>query len=129
MIMVIYKTMAHVCQGGMHCTAISKIFGGMVGFLAFVCPNLASLALIYGREDIKSTGNPRATLRGAFREFRNDQKLNDGQKTVDIEIGPAEQGDRAREMYPITDLTQLRFQEGRLVERKLEVNEPYNNKK
>ena len=129
MIMVIYKTMAHVCHGGVHCMAISKIFGGMVGLLAFVCPNLASLALIYGREDIKSTGNPRATLRGAFREFRNDQKLNDDQKIVDIEIGPAEQGDGAREMYPITDLTQLRFQEGRLVERKLEVNEPYNNKK
>ena len=113
MVVIIFQALSYICKGGIHCTAISKIFGGLAGCFAFICPDLAALAVFFGREDMKKSGKAKATVRGAFREFRNQrgQCLEGTQNEEDVELGGM--GGRGEEqvMYP---LQELRVQQSRI---------------
>ena len=74
MLGMIYKALLHICSGSIHCTVISKLYGWLCGLLVCLCPSIANLAIIYGRDEIQRTGNARATIRGSVREYRRQNQ-------------------------------------------------------
>ena len=98
MIGMVYKALLHLCNGGLHFTVISRLYGWVCGMLACICPGLANLAVIYGREEIKNTGNARATILGTVREYRRQHQS--------VRVMEASPDDGHTSLYPTIDSTE-----------------------
>ena len=98
MIGMVYKALLHLCNGGLHFTVISRLYGWVCGMLACICPGLANLAIIYGREEIKNTGQARATILGTVREYRRQHQSD--------RVPEASPEDTHTSLYPTFDNTE-----------------------
>lgn len=83
--LMIIKILSSLCKGGINCYILSKMFGKCFGILAIICPALANSAIIFGNEEMKNTGNNKATLKGSFQAFQNRGKLSEDQELQLIE--------------------------------------------
>jgi hypothetical protein len=101
MVIAFYKILTQVFGGGVHCAVLSKMFGKVFGLLGFFCPNLASLFVIYGNEEMRSTGNAKATIKGTLRAYAGHRKNN----TVTQQ--PSDEPN-----YPFQEMRELQRQEG-----------------
>ena len=102
MIIIIYRALVQACQGSIHFAAVKKIFGFGAGLLACVCPALANLILIYGHENKRNSSSGKATIKGAYNEFK---KAHSGRKggARETETDVSEES----ELYPIAEIRTL----------------------
>ena len=100
MIVTVYRALAYACGGGFQCAVLTKIFGRFWGCLGLLCPTGANLAILLGREELRRTGNQRATLQGIIREYRRQNH----QENVEVGTNPS----RAENEYPVYELQEMR---------------------
>lgn len=68
---MIGKLLSTLCQGGVNCYILSNMFGKCCGLLGVLCPVLANSAILFGKEEMKESGESKATLKGTLKAFND----------------------------------------------------------
>ena len=81
-LVMIAKLLSLLMKGSINFYILTSMFGRCCAILGVICPTLAHSAMIFGNEEIKTSGKPKATVKGAFRAFKNRSAPKDPPVTM-----------------------------------------------
>ena len=73
-IIMIFRLASTLLKGGLNFYILTNMFTKCGAMLGVVCPTLAHSAMIFGNEEIKQSGNGKATIKGTYKAFKNKHK-------------------------------------------------------